>query len=464
MKEAKRQIEQRGYISFAFCSSDRHAPLYFGFSFATLAAILVLSALLCFFTFYVARHTVYFLQATADYQNIISQNQLLHTKIRIAAEKQAQVKAHIHELKTREEEIKELVNNGFTEMQPSEKELSAYPLITTHRIVSQAGEFGRVLIDNAIVVEYFDDSAKPLAFQRALVTAEKLKELLASRTTLRKYRVKKSGNSIYAYINEQPIFVVLNADTARLREPLSQQKLAEHWLRSIKSALAGQQEKISWLDKIPFRRQERRRQNTLYKTLYPSINYPAYSVALDSSETNQRLKQVEHLLKMSLQEITAYRKSFEELQANVRAYQRRFDYTPSIFPVKNSYIYSDFGWRHHPIANAPRFHRGVDLPAWHGAPIYAAAAGVVINSGWSTSLGYYVEIEHSSGFSTLYGHNSANLAAAGQKVEKGQLIARVGSTGLSNGNHCHYEVHYYNRPVNPTRFLNLNVFTAQGNL
>jgi murein DD-endopeptidase MepM/ murein hydrolase activator NlpD len=342
--------------------------------------------------------------------------------------------------------------------------LSAYPLITTHRIVSKTVEFGRVLIDNAMVIEYFDDSAKPLAFQRALVTAEKLKELLASRTALRKYRVKKSGNSVYAYINDQPVFVVLHADTARLQEPLPQQKLAEYWLNNIQTALAGQQEKISWLDKISFRRKEKHRQNALYKTLYPSINYPVYSVALDSPETNQRLKQVEHLLKMSLQEIAAYRKSFQELQANVQAYQHRFDYTPSIFPVKNSYIYSDFGWRHHPIANAPRFHRGVDLPAWHGAPIYATAAGTVKNSGWSTSLGYYVEIEHSSGFSTLYGHNSANLVAAGQKVEKGQFIARVGSTGLSNGNHCHYEVHYYNRPVNPTRFLNLNVFTAQSNL
>ncbi|MDR1114362.1 MAG: peptidoglycan DD-metalloendopeptidase family protein, partial [Candidatus Margulisbacteria bacterium] len=436
MKEAKRQIEQRGYISFAFCSSDRYAPLYFRFSLAALIAALALSALLCFFTLYIAHHAGHFLQTTADYQKIISQNQLLNTKIRIAAEKQAQVKAHIHELKTREEEIKELVNNSFAEIQLSEKDLQAYPLITTHRIVSKTGEFGRVLIDNNIVVEYFDDSAKPLAFQRALVTAEKLKELLAGRTGLRKYGVKKSGNSLYAYINDQPIFVVLKADTARLQEPLSQQKLADYWLHNIKTALAGHQEKISWLEKIPFLHPERRRQNTIYKTLYPSINYPAYSAALDSPETNQRLKQVEHLLKMSLQEIAAYRKSFQELQANVQAYQQHFDHTPSIFPVKNSYIYSDFGWRHHPIANVTRFHRGVDLPAWHGAPIHATAAGAVKDSGWSSSLGYYVEIEHSSGFSTLYGHNSANLVAAGQKVEKGQLIARVGSTGLSNGNHC----------------------------
>ena len=110
--------------------------------------------------------------------------------------------------------------------------------------------------------------------------------------------------------------------------------------------------------------------------------------------------------------------------------------------------------------NRYRFHSGIDLPSWHGAPIYATASGTVKKTGWLADYGYHVEIDHGYGFTTLYGHNSANLVEPGQQVQKGQIIGRVGSTGLSEGNHCHYEVRYYDRPVDPNRFLNLNIFTA----
>ena len=460
MRSAQRDYATRGHITFAFCSSDGYAPLYLRFRYATLAALFCLTALLCSFTFYVARHNERFLQTTADYKNILAENQLLNTKIRIATDKQAQFKAHIHNLKTQEAEIKELLSNSFTEMQPSEAELYAYPLITTHRIVARNSEFGRVLIDNQIVIEYFDDSAKPMAFHRAMATAEKLKELLAGKTPLRKYGIKKTGNAVYASINNQPVFVVLEEDLRRLETPMTGEKLADYWLKNIKAALAKQQRVVSLMEKAPWLSRENRKKSSIYKTLYPSINYPSYSVAPDSSEPNQQVKKIEHLLKLSQQEITAYRKSFQELKDNVQAYQHRYDCTPSIFPVKNSYIYSDFGWRQHPILNALRFHSGVDLPSWHGAPIYATASGTVKKSGWSSGFGYNIEIDHGSGFKTIYGHNSANLVEEGERVEKGQLIGRVGATGLAEGNHCHYEVHYYDRPVDPTRFLNLNVFTA----
>ncbi|GBR77650.1 putative metalloendopeptidase [Candidatus Termititenax dinenymphae] len=464
MTQAKRNFVQMGHITFAFCPSDGYAPFYLHFSYMALMLFVLLSVMMGSFTAYVTHNAEQLLRATTDYRNILSENQLLHTKIRIATAKQAQFKSHIHNLKTQEEEIKELLNNSFAEMQPSAEELHAYPLVTTHRIVSKTGEFGRVLIDNNIVIEYFDDTAKPMAFQRALVTAEKLKELLASRTPLRKYAVKKTGNSVYAYINNQPIFVVLESDLQKLDEPMSGHKLADYWLKNIKTSLVKQQRTVSIAEKIPFLSKEHRQKSNIYKTLYPSINYPAYIVTLDSSETNHQIKRVEHLLKLSQQEISTYRKSFQELKNNVQAYQYRFDYTPSIPPVRNSYVVSNFGWRQHPILHVLRFHSGVDLPSWHGAPIHATAAGTVKNAGWSSSYGYYIEIDHGGGFSTLYGHNSANLVTANQQIDKNQLIAYVGATGLAAGDHCHYEVHYFNRPVDPGRFLNLNIFTANQNL
>jgi murein DD-endopeptidase MepM/ murein hydrolase activator NlpD len=74
-----------------------------------------------------------------------------------------------------------------------------------------------------------------------------------------------------------------------------------------------------------------------------------------------------------------------------------------------------------------------------------------------------VKIDHGYGFSTIYGHNSQNIVAVGQNVVKGQQIAKAGATGLVTGVHCHYEVRYFDRPVNPQRFLNLNIFSASKN-
>ncbi|GBR72316.1 putative metalloendopeptidase [Candidatus Termititenax spirochaetophilus] len=466
MKQAKRNLIHSNYITFAFCPSDRFAPVYLRLSYFALAVFCGLAVLFSIFTFYMSRNGQNLLLATADYKSIIAQNQLLHTKIRIATDKQAQFKAHIHSLKTQEEEIKELLNHSFAEIQPTTVEQN-YPQITTHRIVARNGEFGRVLINNKVIVEYFDDKLKPEAYQRAMVTSEKLKELLASGASIQKFQLRKVGNSVYAYINNQPIFVVLNSDLAHLKEPMTAEKLADLWLKDIKNslALADQKNTNSWTGKFAMFSKERRQNSKIYKTLYPTIDYPAYAVVLDSTEINNQVKQVEHQLKLSQQEISTYRKSFQELKDSVQTYRYRFDFTPSMFPVHNSYIVSQFGWRQHPILNVHRMHYGVDLPSWHGAPIHSTASGTVKRVGWNAyGYGNYIEIDHGNGFSTLYGHNSENLVEEGDVVEKGQLIAKVGSTGLAAGDHCHYEVHYFDRPVNPVRFLNLNVFTANQNL
>lgn len=100
------------------------------------------------------------------------------------------------------------------------------------------------------------------------------------------------------------------------------------------------------------------------------------------------------------------------------------------------------------------FHRGIDIAAPYGTPIYAAASGTVIYSGYNNGgFGNLVMIDHGNGYQTYYAHNSKNHVRVGQKVIKGQNIANVGSTGNSTGNHVHFEVRRNGTPINPYSFI-----------
>ncbi len=116
----------------------------------------------------------------------------------------------------------------------------------------------------------------------------------------------------------------------------------------------------------------------------------------------------------------------------------------------SGHVTSRFGYRRSPFRRSRTvFHAGVDIGAPRGTPVVAAADGVVIHSGWKGGYGKTIMISHGGGVVSLYGHNSALVAQVGTRVSKGQLIARVGSTGHSTGNHCHFEVRRGGRPVNP---------------
>ncbi len=98
-------------------------------------------------------------------------------------------------------------------------------------------------------------------------------------------------------------------------------------------------------------------------------------------------------------------------------------------------------------------HKGIDIAAPAGTPIYAADGGVVKLAGWSGNYGNLVIIDHENGFQTYYGHNSKLYVSAGERVYQGQLIAGMGTTGDSTGNHCHFEVRINGVPVNPDKYL-----------
>ena len=117
-----------------------------------------------------------------------------------------------------------------------------------------------------------------------------------------------------------------------------------------------------------------------------------------------------------------------------------------IWPVNGGYISVPF--------LSDRNHKGLDIAAPAGTDIYAADGGTVLEAGWNDGgYGYYVVIDHGNGYTTLYAHASEVYVSAGQIVSRGELVAAVGTTGDSTGNHCHFEVRYGGSYLNPQDFV-----------
>lgn len=126
--------------------------------------------------------------------------------------------------------------------------------------------------------------------------------------------------------------------------------------------------------------------------------------------------------------------------------------TPTVAPVRGL-VNSGFGTREDPFTGQEAFHSGLDISTRRDEPVLATAEGVVIRSGWSGDYGKAVEIEHATGFTTLYGHLDAILVKEGQRVNRGERVGLVGSTGRSTGPHLHYEVRQGGRVVNPLDYI-----------
>ena len=125
-------------------------------------------------------------------------------------------------------------------------------------------------------------------------------------------------------------------------------------------------------------------------------------------------------------------------------------------PVLHGYISSPFGRRVHPLTGRVSMHKGIDFAAKSGSDVVAVAAGVVTFSGRKSGYGNVVEINHSDGYTTLYAHNRSNIVQVGDLVQRGQTIAKVGSSGRSTGSHVHFEVSKDGRPVNPALYIARN--------
>jgi len=175
----------------------------------------------------------------------------------------------------------------------------------------------------------------------------------------------------------------------------------------------------------------------------PALGEEAFAVEYDLYALERRAR----LLSSSLAEATD----------SLVAHRDLLESTPSVFPT-NGWMSSPFSRsRFHPIHHLDLPHEGIDLSAPEGTPIIATAKGRVTAAGWSAGLGYMVEIDHGYGYTTRYGHASKLLVQRGQFVSRGDVIAQIGSTGIANGPHLHYEVRLHGKPQDPMIYVILGV-------
>ena len=151
-------------------------------------------------------------------------------------------------------------------------------------------------------------------------------------------------------------------------------------------------------------------------------------------------------------EVSIQERSFQELVEYLEDQKSLLSSTPSIWPVKG-WLTSTFGYRSSPFTGRREMHKGLDIATRSNTPIIAPADGLVVFAGREGGFGNMIIIDHGYGITTRYGHCSSLEGKLGQKVKRGDIIARVGSTGRSTGPHVHYEVAVNGVSVNPARYI-----------
>jgi murein DD-endopeptidase MepM/ murein hydrolase activator NlpD len=182
-------------------------------------------------------------------------------------------------------------------------------------------------------------------------------------------------------------------------------------------------------------------------TKRPGVGGPAEPVAsFGENDLFGLLKTLDHQVARQSEQLRA-------LQAVLISNNTQTALTPSGWPVKGGWVSSNFGLRADPFTGRTSMHQGVDIASPLRSTISAMGDGVVTYAGERRGYGMLVEINHGQGYSTRYAHAGEVLVAVGDRVSKGQPVARVGLTGRSTGPHLHFEVMKNRHHIDPTAFL-----------
>ena len=173
-----------------------------------------------------------------------------------------------------------------------------------------------------------------------------------------------------------------------------------------------------------------------------------------SDEDNQNiLASMEQTLSTIASELQSQENKLHTLDVMLTNRNLRAEVYPRGRPIEKGWISSHFGKRADPFTGKQEFHRGVDFAGKHYSNVVAVAGGVVTEADDRYGYGNLVEIDHGNGYVTRYGHNEKMTVEIGQTVKKGQVIAKMGSTGRSTGPHVHFEVLKNGARVDPMKFI-----------
>jgi murein DD-endopeptidase MepM/ murein hydrolase activator NlpD len=162
---------------------------------------------------------------------------------------------------------------------------------------------------------------------------------------------------------------------------------------------------------------------------------------------------------VTFDELGLLRKRLSSIEKGLKVVDKKFgddpdalNYIPSIPPARG-WIERDYGSTVSPFTGRVEMHQGIDITNKRGSNVVATADGVVVFAGLQEQYGLVVEIDHGNGYVSRYAHNMRNLVQAGTPVRRGDVIAKMGSTGHSATTHVHYEVVYEGKPLNPRFFI-----------
>lgn len=209
------------------------------------------------------------------------------------------------------------------------------------------------------------------------------------------------------------------------------------------------------------------RDNNLYRVYFEANPIPAEQRKagfggvnrykdLEGFDNSKLIINTTRNLDILTKQIVVQSKSLDEIAKLAEEKEKLLAAIPAIQPVKNedlTRIASGYGYRTDPFTKARKFHYGMDFTAPRGTPIYATGDGVVARAdNTATGYGNHIVIDHGYGYESLYGHLYKYNVRAGQKVQRGDIIGFVGSTGRSEAPHCHYEVFKDGERINPINF------------
>lgn len=220
----------------------------------------------------------------------------------------------------------------------------------------------------------------------------------------------------------------------------------------VKQVVEGDKEIIESLDKNKNDLEENKKSVEDKKQEMESLKL---SLQEDNLILNQKREEIESLKEELEKEEEELENKIQELSSKIILTDGEISIISSgSWPVPSvKRISSSYGYRIHPIFNTKKLHKGIDIPATTGTPAVAIDDGVVIFSGVQNGYGNTVMIQHDDGKVTLYAHNNSLAVSKGDKVTKGQVVSRIGSTGNSTGPHLHFEVRINGNAVDPMKYI-----------